>query len=489
MSKGSAKRGTLLVVCLSTAMLMLDISVVNTALSHIAGKLHSSLGGIEWVVDAYSLTLAAAVLSAGSLADGLGRRRVFAVGMALFTVASLSCGLSSTITVLDVSRAIQGVGSALMFAPSLAILAEAFPVGSERSGALAAYSGAIGLSFVLGPFIGGALTSTLGWRSVFFVNVPLGLAGLAGTAIWVGESRDPAARRLDFAGVVTLACGLLLAVLALLRGNLEGWGSPLIVGELAGAAVLLGAFVVIEARAASPMMPLSLFRSARFSGAQVGIFAIAASHFALFVYLTLYLQEVLGLSPVETGLAYLPGALLQFLVLSSSARLARHATPGLLIVAGLVSTAAGLSLLTLTQAGSHWTVILPGVVLLNAGAGLTVPAISGVALSSIAEDQSGLAAGVHDAFRQAGIALGVAVYGVIVPSTAAVGHGPARAYVSGLHEALIAGAAVAAIGAVLCVRLIGLFAPSASAVPVRYGGEDRPPQQLLLGDEEGGRVT
>src|SRR5262245_35777515 len=272
-SKGTSmsfsRRGTLAVVCLATAMLMLDIAVVNTALAHIASSLDAGITGIQWVVDAYTVALAAVVLTSGSIADRLGRRRVFASGLVLFTAASLLCGAATSIEMLDAARAVQGIGGAILFATSLALLADAFPEWKERSKALAIYGATIGASFAVGPAVGGAITSYLGWRWVFYVNVPVGIAAVVATYRWVRESRDPNARRVDWAGQTALIGGLFLLVLALLRGNQDGWGSPAIVGELVGAAVLLAAFLGVESRVKEPMLPLGLFRIREFTGAQV----------------------------------------------------------------------------------------------------------------------------------------------------------------------------------------------------------------------------
>ena len=463
------KHGTLAVVCVATAMLMLDIAVVNTALPHIAHDLHSGLSGVQWVIDAYTLTLAAVVLSAGSLSDRFGRRRIFAIGMGLFTVASLACALAGSMALLDGARAIQGFGAAMLFASSLAILADAFPGTSERATAFAIYGATIGASFALGPLIGGALTSGVSWQAIFLVNLPLGVFATATTFVWVRESRDPAPRGLDWPGQATLAGGLFLLVLALLRGNQLGWGSTQILTELAGAAALLIAFVLVERRVHEPMLPLRLFRLPAFACAQLAVFAMSASFFALFLYITLYLQNILGLSPLDAGLFYLPGTILLFVVSGATAGLTKRISAGALIVAGLILTAAGLILMTVAQAGSAWLALLPGVLVVCAGTGLFNPALAAVALGSLDDAHSGLAAGVNDAFRQGGIAVGVAAYGVLVPAGAALGHGSGASFVSGLHEALWIGAGVAAIGAVVALKLIGTrtSAPHAAPTPAR----------------------
>jgi EmrB/QacA subfamily drug resistance transporter len=435
-------------------MLMLDIAVVNTALPRIAHDLHASLTGLQWVVDAYTLALATIVLSVGSLADRVGRRLVFAIGMVLFTLSSLACALAGTIELLDAARAVEGIGGAMLFASSLAILADAFPSAQERATAFAFYGGTIGAAFAIGPLVGGALTTGLGWPAVFYVNLPLGAFATVATFAWLRESRDPNPRRIDWPGQLTLCGGLLLLVLALLRGNVQGWGSTAIVGELAAAVACLGAFVAIELRVRAPMLPMGLFRRPAFSGAQIAAFAISASFFALFLYLTLYLQEVLGLSPLDAGLVYLPGTIVMFVVSGATAPLQPRVKPVTLIIAGLALVAGGLALMLFAQVHSSWTVLLPGEFVVCIGGGIFNPALATVAISSLEAEQSGLAAGVNDAFRQAGVAVGVAAFGALVPAGAALGHGSAASYVSGLHHAILAATAIAAVGVLASAGLL-----------------------------------
>ena len=456
----SARRGTLAVVCLATAMLMLDIAVVNSALPYLARDLHAGLTGVQWVVDAYTLALAAIVLTAGSLADRRGRRLVFATGLAVFTVASLVCGLATSIVVLDVSRAVQGIAAALMFASSLAILAQAFPAAHERGVAMAAYGATIGAAFAVGPAVGGALTSGLGWRSVFFVNVPLGGVALLGTFAWLRESRDSNARRLDWPGLVTLSAGLFLLVLALLRGNTDGWASARTIGELGGAVLLLTGFLAVERRVAQPMLPLGLFRRRDFTAAQVAAFGISASFFALYLYMTLYLQDVLHLSPVEAGLVYLPGTIALFGVSAASSQLMARFTPATLVVAGLALVAPGVALIGIVGPHSSWTAMLPGDLVVCLGTGLFNPALAALALGAGPVENSGLLAGVNDAFRQGGIAVGVAAFGALVPASAALGHGDASAYVTGFHHALFVGTGVAVASAAVTAALVGVRRPT-----------------------------
>jgi EmrB/QacA subfamily drug resistance transporter len=451
-----SRRGTLAVVCLATAMLMLDIAVVNTALPEIASSLDAGISGLQWVVDAYTVALAAVVLTAGSIADRFGRRRIFTAGLALFTAASLWCAVAGSIELLDAARAVQGVGGAILFATSLALLADAFPDWNDRSKALAVYGATIGASFAVGPAVGGALTSYLGWRSVFYVNVPVGIAAIAATYRWVRESRDPNARRVDWPGQTALIGGLFVFVLALLRGNEDGWGSAAIIAELAGAGVLLAAFLAIEARVKEPMLPLGLFRNKEFTGAQVAVFAISASYFSIFLYTTLYLQQILGLSAIEAGLVYLPATVLIFLVSGASSALLEKVSPGAMISVGLVFVAIGLVLGLLATATSSWVMLVPSLLIGGLGTGLFNPAGAAVALSSVPPDQSGLAAGVNDTFRQSGIAVGVALFGALIPGAAALGQGSAESFVDGMHTALIVGAVMAAVGAVASARLIAV---------------------------------
>jgi EmrB/QacA subfamily drug resistance transporter len=469
----NTQRWTLVVVCAATAMLMLDIAVVNTALSRIAEDLNTGLSGLQWVVDAYTLALASTVLTAGVLADRLGRRRVFSFGLVLFTLASLICGLAQDITMLNTARAVQGIGAAVMFAVSLALLAHAFPGARERAGALAAYGATIGGAFAIGPLVGGLLTSGLDWQWIFLVNLPIGVFCLWVTRRYVEESRDPHPRRIDWLGQTTLTAGLFLLVLALLRGNEQGWTSDAILAELIGAAVALIAFVVIELRVREPMLPMRLFRNPSFTGAQVAAFAISSTFFAVFLYTTLYLQQILGLSAIEAGLVYLPGTVVMLFVSGATAQLGSKVPARTMIGVGLALVGVGMGLMTLAGETSSWAVTLPGILVACIGTGLFNPAVTNVALSSAPIEQSGLAAGTNDTFRQAGIAVGVAALGALIPAEDAFG-GSAAEYVSGLHDALWVGAAVALAGAVTAAALISKRYGAAADMPV-----DEAPQGAL----------
>lgn len=404
---------TLITVSVATFMLLLDITVVNVALPSIREDLGASFADLQWVVDAYALTLAALVLVAGSLADRLGRRRLFAIGLGIFSVASLLAALAPDPTFLNVTRAVQGIGGAIMFAVSLALIAQEFPAGRERGTAMGVYGATIGVSVAIGPLVGGALTDALGWESIFYLNVPIGLAAIAVAYLRIRESRDPNATRGDWAGVATFSAALFLLVLALVRGNEEGWGSTLIVSLLGGAGALLAAFVGIEARVREPMLPLGLFKRPSFTGVQVAAFAVSGSMFALFLYLTLYLQSYLGHSPLEAGVRYLPITLLVFLVAPIAGALLSRVPARVMMSAGLGLAGVGLLLMSGIGAGSEWTTLLGGFLVAGAGVGLLNPVIADVALSVVPKEQSGMAAGINDTFRQVGVAVGIAVWGAI----------------------------------------------------------------------------
>jgi EmrB/QacA subfamily drug resistance transporter len=434
-------------------MLMLDISVINTALSDIADGLDTGLSGLQWVIDAYTIPLAATVLTAGSIADRFGRRRLFVSGLVLFTVTSALCGAASGIEMLVGSRAVQGLGASMMFATALALISEVTPDRESRVKALAVYGAAIGASFALGPFIGGGLTELFGWRAIFLVNVPIGAVALWIAYRFVAESRDPTPRRIDVPGQLTLIGGLFLLVLGLLRGNDEGWGSTGIVAALAGAAALLIAFIIIEERSKEPMLPLRKMGERRFAGAQIAVFAIAASFFAIFLYVTLYLQTVLGMSPIETGLVYLPGTFLVFVVSGMTASIGARFPAANIASIGLVLVGVGLFLMLFCGVDSSWTVLLPGLLVTSVGTGLFNPTGSELALNALPPQQSGLAAGANDTFRQTGVAVGIAALGTLVPADAALG-GDLQSYVDGLHNAMIASGVLALLGAAATAWLL-----------------------------------
>ena len=336
---------TLIAVCTAIFMLLLDITVVNVALPDIQRALHSSFSDLQWVVDAYSLTLAAFLLTAGVVGDMYGRRIVFAVGLAVFSLASLTCGLSTDSLMLNLSRAVQGVGGAIMFATSLALIAQAFQ-GKDRGTAFGIFGAVTGGAVAVGPLVGGAITSAIGWRWIFFVNVPIGAVAIIITLAKIAESRDPSTRRIDWIGFVSFSLGLFILVFALVRGNDDGWSSTTIVSLFVASAVLMVIFFVNEVKTKDPMLRLDLFRKPAVVGVSMVAFAMSASIFAMFLYLTLYIQDDLGYGPLQAGLRFLPLTLLAFLVAPFAGRATVRIKSRYLLGVGMLLITGGLLLMT-----------------------------------------------------------------------------------------------------------------------------------------------
>ncbi|MCW2964683.1 MAG: transporter, partial [Actinomycetia bacterium] len=436
-------------------MLLLDITIVNIALPAIQRALGASFSDLQWVVDAYALALATCVLTAGSLADLFGRKRLFLLGIALFTIASVACGLANDPLFLIVARGVQGIGGSMMFATALALLSQEFH-GKERGTAFGIWGATIGAAVAIGPLAGGALTSGLSWRWIFLVNIPIGVAAVVLGARQLHESSDPEHSRLDPVGLVTLTGGLLCLILALIEGNQQGWTNGWIVGLLVAAAVLLALFIASQAIERTTMIDLALFKRPAFVGAQVTAFAISSSMFAMFLYLTLYLQNILGLSPIKTGLVFLPLSVVSFFAAPIAGRLSTRVPIRFLLGSGLALNAVALWLMSRVTTGSHWTVLLPGFLVGGVGIGLVNAPLASTAVSTVRQERAGMASGINNTFRQIGIATGIAALGAIfaskVSASAFSPHASAAArasFVTGLHDILLVGAAVAAIGAVL----------------------------------------
>jgi EmrB/QacA subfamily drug resistance transporter len=406
---------TLIAVCTATFMLLLDITVVNVALPDIQRSLHSSFSDLQWVIDAYSLTLAAFLLTAGVVGDMYGRREVFAIGLGVFTIASLICGLSTTSLMLNVARAVQGVGGAIMFATSLALIAGAF-AGKERGTAFGIYGAVVGGAVAVGPLVGGAITSGIGWRWIFFVNVPIGILATILTLSKVKDSRDPNTRRVDWLGFITFSLALFMLVYALVRGNDAGWGSSEIVGLLVGSVVLLIVFVVGEWKQKDPMLDLRLFKRPAMVGTSLVAFTIAGSIFAMFLYLTLYIQDDLGYGPFPAGIRFLPLTMLAFIVAPIAGRLTVKVHSRYLMGTGMLLIAIGCALMATTKATSGWTVLLPGFIVCGVGIGTTNPVLASSAVAVVPPEKSGMASGINSTFRQVGVATGIAALGAIFQS-------------------------------------------------------------------------
>jgi EmrB/QacA subfamily drug resistance transporter len=457
----ASKWWTLLVVCLSVFMLLLDITIVNVALPDIQKDLGSSFEDLQWVVDAYALALAALMLASGSLADLLGRRRVFVLGLLLFVTASLLCGLSSSPTMLNLARGFQGIGGAMMFATSLALIAQEFQP-HERGTAFGIWGATTGFAVAVGPLVGGLLTDGLGWEWIFLVNVPIGLITAGIALARVPESERDASARIDWVGLLTFSAGLFCFVFALIRGNDDGWTSAKIVSLLTTAALLLAIFVTAELRRDQPMIDLRLFRVPTFTGAQIVAFSIHASMFSMFLYITLYMQNVLRYSPLETGVRFMPISLLSFLAAPIAGKLAERLPVRAFLGAGLGLIGLGLVLMSGIDPSDDWTTLLPGFILGGIGIGFVNPPLATAAIGVVEPRRSGAASGINSTFRQVGTAVGIAGLGAILQSKLAHNLGPAdfasaagrSAYIDAFNDLLIVGAVVAFTGAALALLLV-----------------------------------
>ncbi len=406
---------TLLLISIATFMLLLDITVVNVALPDIQRDLGASLSSLQWVVDAYSLTLAAFLLTAGSLGDRLGRRRVFSLGFGIFTFASFLCGIAGDPTLLNLARGLQGVGGAAMFATSLALIAQEFH-GPDRATAFGVWGATIGGAVAIGPLVGGLITENFGWEWIFFVNIPIGVVAIALVERRLANvaAQDP--EPIDIPGLVTFSLSLFLLIFGLIRGNPEGWGSPLILACLIGAAALLAAFVLIEHRSLHPMLDLTLFGKPAFNGVSAVAFCLSAGMFALFLYLTIYLQGVLGYEPLQAGLRFLPLSVLSFVVAPIAARLGERIPARVVLGGGLATVGAGLMLMRGVGPDSGWTALLAGLMVAGIGIGITNPGIGSAAIAVVPAAKSGMGSGINTTFRQVGIATGVAALGAVFQS-------------------------------------------------------------------------
>jgi len=393
-------------------MLLLDITVVNVALPDIQRDLDASLSSLQWVVDAYSLMLAACLLTAGSLGDRLGRRRVFSLGLALFTIASFLCGVAGDPTLLNLARGLQGVGGAAMFATSLALIGQEFH-GRDRATAFGVWGATVGGAVAVGPLVGGLITEHLGWEWIFFVNIPIGAVAIGLTQARLANvaAQDP--ERIDLPGLFTFSGGLFLLIFGLIRGNPEGWGSMPIVASLTGAAALLVAFVAIEARSDHPMLDLGLFRKPAFNGVSAVAFGLSAGMFAMFLYLTIYMQGVLGFTPLETGLRFLPLTVLSFVASPIAGKLSHRIPIRILLGLGLGLVGVGLMLMHGLSADSEIGDLLAGFLIAGIGIGIVNPGIGQAAIAVVPAARAGMGSGINTTFRQVGIATGVASLGAV----------------------------------------------------------------------------
>ncbi len=404
---------TLTLVCAAVFMLLLDVTIVSVALGPIQASFDASLADLQWVVDAYTLPLAGLLLTAATIGDRLGRRRVFLTGMALFTAGSLLCAVAASSLMLDLVRVIQGVGGAMLFGTAIPLIGAAFPEAKTRAGAIGTFGATLAAATAVGPLLGGALVDGPGWRWIFLINVPIGAAALALGARYLGESRADHPRRADWPGTIALTGSLLALLFALIRGTAEGWGSALIVSLFVASGVLLIAFVVREATAAEPMLDLGLFARSSFSAVSLSALVIAGSLVAATSYLGLYMINTMGYSPFETGVRVLPLTVASFVAAPVAARLVDRVSPAWTIGGSLALVAAGMLLLTGLDASSSWTTLAPGFVVGGLGMGTGSAALSQAALDAVEPSRAGMATGVVNTMRQVGTAAGVALLGVV----------------------------------------------------------------------------
>ncbi len=406
---------TLLAVCLGTFMLLLDITIVNVALPDIQRALSSTFADLQWIVDAYALTLAAFLLTAGSLADMYGRRLLYLIGLTVFTCASVLCGFATSTLMLQLSRGLQGIGGAIMFAVSLALLADAFR-GRDRGVAFGVWGAITGLAVAIGPLLGGVLTTGISWRWIFFVNAPIGVFAVIITFLRVTESKEPRASRPDWPGFVLFTLALASLIYALIESNQKSFTNGLVLGCFAAAAVLLVAFVVVEMRVTHSMFDLALFRLPTFSGGLIAAFALSASIFAMILYLVLYIQDVLGYSALATGVRFmiLSGGILVSATIAG--RLSSKVPVRFLIGPGLLLVGVSLLLMRGLDATSSWTHLIPGMIVGGIGVGLVNPPLASTAVGVVTPDRAGMASGINSTFRQVGIATGIALLGTLFSS-------------------------------------------------------------------------
>jgi EmrB/QacA subfamily drug resistance transporter len=408
----ASKWWTLAAVVAGVFMLVLDVTIVNVALPAIGRDFHAPLTDLQWVLDAYALALAAGMLTGGSLADLWGRRRLYAAGTAVFTACSLLCGFATDPLFLVIARTGQGIGGAVVWATSLALLSDAFR-GRDRGMAFGIYGGILGIAVAVGPLLGGVLTSSLSWRWIFWVNVPVGIAVVIVTLTKLAESKNLAAHHPDWAGFVVFTSALILLIYGLITAA-GGWGQPKVYLTLAASAVLLTAFPFLETAHQHPMLDLAVFRKPTFNGGLVAAIGLNASIYSLFTYLALYLQQELGYSPEQTGVRFLALTGAMFAASTIAGRLTGTVPARLTISGGFVAIGAGILLMTGLNASSDWLHLLAGMIVAGAGAGLVTVPLASTAVGVVHVSKAGTASGINATARQVGLAAGIAALGAIL---------------------------------------------------------------------------
>jgi EmrB/QacA subfamily drug resistance transporter len=452
----STQRKWLALALLATVqfMVVLDIAIVNVALPSIQADLGFSQENLQWVISAYALMFGGFLLLGGRAADLLGRRRLFIGGLALFSVASLFSGLAWSDEALIVARGFQGLGAAVITPAALSILMTTFAEGKERNVALGVWGAVGAFGAVAGVLLGGILTDLLSWEWIFYINVPVGLAAMALAPVLLQESRDTAAKSFDALGAILVTGGLVTLVYGITQANNNGWTSAETIGLFAGAAALLAGFVGWELRASEPLMPFSIFRVRTVAAANIAGLILGTATFSMFLMLTLYMQDVLRYSPLETGVAYLAVAVTAIVWSTVAAQLVNRVGVKPVIVAGMTLLTAGLLFFTqVSVGGSYVSDLLPGFLLIGAGLGFSFVPISIAALAGVEANEAGLASGLFNTSQQIGGALGLAILSAISISTIGTSRDPA-VLVDGFHDAFLAGAVFAVLGLVATLTLI-----------------------------------
>jgi EmrB/QacA subfamily drug resistance transporter len=456
------RKGPILALaCLAQFMVILDISVVNVALPSIRSDLGFSAVDLQWVVNAYTLTFAGFLLLGGRAADLLGRQQVFVAGLVLFAVASLVGGLSSSQGMLIAARAVQGIGGAVVAPATLAIITTTFAEGQDRNRALA-YWGAMGaVGGSTGVLLGGVLTELLGWQWILFINIPVGVLGALAAMHFIPRSSRTAAgeRHFDVAGALSVTAGLVLLTFAIVRTDVNGWGSAATLLVAAAGLALLAVFIAVERRARRPLVPLRIFRSRTLSASNLVVFTLGASVFAMWYFLSLYLQQVLGFSPIEAGLSFLPMTGAIIVASTFAGRLAQRLGPGRLLAVGMTLIGIGMLAFTRISATGSYAgdVLLPGVIT-TTGIGLAFVPATITAVAGVARSDSGLAGGLVNTSRQVGGSLGLAVLATVATqrtqALAGAGGVDASALTGGFHRAFLVGALIALAGALISAGLL-----------------------------------
>ena len=449
---------TLAALSFALFMIMLDNTVVNVALPSIQRDLGIGVSELEWVVTGYALSFAVLMLTGGKVADMVGRRLIFLLGLAVFTVSSLLCGLAGTAELLIAARVLQGVGAAMMMPATLSIISATFPP-RERGTALGIWAGVSAMALAIGPLIGGLITVHISWNWIFYINVPVGIVGLAAGWLIIPESRDTSReQRLDLPGLVTSGVALFALVYALIEANSKGWTSPLILGLFVLAAVSGTAFVLLELHQRLPMFDVTLFRNPTFAGANTVALLVSLAMFGVFFFVSLFMQNVLGYSAVKAGVAFLPMTILIILVAPVAGRVSDKLGSRWLMAGGM--TLVGFSLLVYAQLqpDSSYFALLPAMLLGGVGMASTMTPMTAAALSSVPVDKAGVGSGMLNTFRQVGGALGIAVMGAILASgtNSALSSGASRvdAFMNGFHHALYVAAVIAFAGALTAALTI-----------------------------------